>query len=313
MKLMKLIGFVAVALVSASAVSSCDPQAFSMNVEMRYPSSSGLDLGGKSVAVVYLEAGDGRDSTFNEHLADGFASSLETNYFEGSKSIELFKVTKSASGDYGTVDSLSHLVMETGSDIVFLFDATGFGDVSVSSLHEGDDGESDWYDVSAPVSVKLYAYDSMAEKDTVYNWVGRKVVASKVGVSGETSADAVQTLFWPSLGSQGEMLGDMSSGIFKPVWKTEQYTFIYFDTPSSWENASQAAFEYKWKDAIEIWMKLADTKNPMRRSCAEYNIAQACYMLGDNELALKWLDASDTDCTVSLSSGLRKRIKARMK
>ena len=310
---MNLTGFAAGVLVSAAAVSSCDPQAFSMNVEMRYPSASGLDIGGKSVAVVCLEAGDGRDSVFNEYLVNGFASSLENDYFGSRKAIDLFKVSKSADGNYGTVDSLSHFVMETGSDIVFLFDAPGFGEVSVSPLKDDGEGKSGGYDVSAPVTVKLYAYDSMAEKDTVYAWEGRRVVASEVGAGGAASADAAETLFWPSLGSQGEKLGDMSSGIFKPVWKTEQYTFIYFDTPSLWESASQSAFEYKWKEAIEIWMKLADTRNPMRRSCAEYNIAQACYMLGDNELALKWLDASDVDYPVSLSSGLRKRIKARMK
>ena len=60
-------------------------------------------------------------------------------------------------------------------------------------------------------------------------------------------------------------------------------------------------------------MKLLETNNTLKRSCAEFNIATACYMLGDNELALKWLDRSDEDYPVSLSSGLRKRINARMK
>ena len=91
-----------------------------------------------------------------------------------------------------------------------------------------------------------------------------------------------------------------------------QYTFIYFES-DGWDAASQAAYSYKWKEAIEEWMKLLETNNTLKRSCAEFNIATACYLLGDNELALKWLDRSDADYPVSLSSGLRKRINARMK
>lgn len=58
-------------------------------------------------------------------------------------------------------------------------------------------------------------------------------------------------------------------------------------------------------------MKLLDTNNNLRRSCAEFNIAAACFLMGDNELALKWLDSSDEDYPISLSSTLRKRIQSR--
>ena len=98
-----------------------------------------------------------------------------------------------------------------------------------------------------------------------------------------------------------------------PTWKSEQYTVIYFDSPEAWNTASEAAYNFKWHDAVKEWMTLVDTNNLMRRSCAEYNIALGCYMMGDNELALKWLDRSDADYPVSLSSGLRKRIMSRIR
>lgn len=313
MKRLNLFCLIAGTAVSVLAFPSCDPQAFSMNVEMRYPSASGIDISGKSAAVVYLEDDMQKDSVFNEYLANGFASSIESDYFGGRQSIGLYKMAKADGSDYSSADSLSRLVMETGSDIVFLFDAPEFGNVRVSEFNKSGGDGSDWYDVSAPVKIRLYAYDSMAGKDTVYVWEGSRNLTSKVHIDGTASASDVPSLFWPTLDEQGEMVGDLSSGIFKPVWKTEQYTFIYFDSPSEWETASRAAFEYKWKEAIEVWLKLVDTKNTMRRSCAEYDIAQACYMLGENELALKWLDRSDEDYPVSLSQGLRKRINARMK
>ena len=62
---------------------------------------------------------------------------------------------------------------------------------------------------------------------------------------------------------------------------------------------------------MKVWISLLDTNNPMKRSCAEYNIATACFLMGDNELALKWLNSSDEDYPISLSKTLRKRIQAR--
>ena len=117
-----------------AALNSCAPQAFTMNVEMRYPSSTGISFDGKSVAVVYLDADAARDSVFNEYLANGFASSIEKDYFGGEQAVSLYRMNKNLNADYSDKDSLRHFVMETGDDIVFVFDAPEFGDVSISDL-----------------------------------------------------------------------------------------------------------------------------------------------------------------------------------
>ena len=61
------------AAVVVSILTSCAPQAFSLNVEMRHPSKAGIDLTGKSIAVVCLEDNAGKDSVFNSYLVSGFA------------------------------------------------------------------------------------------------------------------------------------------------------------------------------------------------------------------------------------------------
>ena len=60
-------------------------------------------------------------------------------------------------------------------------------------------------------------------------------------------------------------------------------------------------------------MSLLDTNDLLKRSCAEFNISVACYMLGDYQLASDWLDQSDKDNKLPLSDAMRKRIDARMK
>ena len=100
------------------------------------------------------------------------------------------------------------------------------------------------------------------------------------------------------------------SSSFKSQWKHEQYSIFYFET-DKWYKALELADAYDWRGAMDIWLELLSSKDMLKRSCAEYNIAVACYMLGDLDLASEWLDRSDTDNRLAQSDALRKRINAR--
>ena len=75
------------------ALVSCAPQAFVVSPEMRGPSKSGLNLAGKSLAVVYLTDGNPRGEAFNASAAGGFATHLEEDYFGGNREVELFALS----------------------------------------------------------------------------------------------------------------------------------------------------------------------------------------------------------------------------
>ena len=295
------------ALSALVALQSCDPQAFSMNVEMRYPSSSGMSIDGKSVAVVYLNEDSAKDSVFNECLANGFASAIEKNYFNGAEAVNLYKMPKVGGGVYSNADTLINLIVDTGCDIVFLFDAPEFGNVQIKEQKTSTSGT--YYPVSVPVAIKLYGFDSLSGSDTVRVWTGTRMLSANMEASlgRQAAADSI----WNRIGSSAENLGEVSARTFAPVWKEETYTFIYYESPEAWLAAAQYASDYKWNEAMKVWISLLDTNNPMKRSCAEYNIATACFLMGDNELALKWLNSSDEDYPISLSKALRKRIQAR--
>lgn len=295
------------ALSALVALQSCDPQAFSMNVEMRYPSSSGMSIDGKSVAVVYLNEDSAKDSVFNECLANGFASAIEKNYFNGAEAVNLYKMPKVGGGVYSNADTLINLIVDTGCDIVFLFDAPEFGNVQIKEQKTSTSGT--YYPVSVPVAIKLYGFDSLSGSDTVRVWTGTRMLSANMEAS--LGRQAAADSLWNRIGSSAENLGEVSARTFAPVWKEETYTFIYYESPEAWLAAAQYASDYKWNEAMKVWISLLDTNNPMKRSCAEYNIATACFLMGDNELALKWLNSSDEDYPISLSKALRKRIQAR--
>ena len=295
------------ALSALVALQSCDPQAFSMNVEMRYPSSSGMSIDGKSVAVVSLNEDSAKDSVFNECLANGFASAIEKNYFNGAEAVNLYKMPKVGGGVYSNADTLINLIVDTGCDIVFLFDAPEFGNVQIKEQKTSTSGT--YYPVSVPVAIKLYGFDSLSGSDTVRVWTGTRMLSANMEAS--LGRQAAADSLWNRIGSSAENLGEVSARTFAPVWKEETYTFIYYESPEAWLAAAQYASDYKWNEAMKVWISLLDTNNPMKRSCAEYNIATACFLMGDNELALKWLNSSDEDYPISLSKALRKRIQAR--
>lgn len=261
-------------------VSACAPSRHAVQVEMRYPSKSGIELAGKIVSVVYLTDGDKIGDDFNSALAGGFASALEQDYSTGEGSVGVYTI-EDRGGKYSQKDTLVNLLMDTGSDVVFLFDKVG---VTKSSE-----------DVNK-FNIRLYCFDAMNQAENVYSFVGSTMVNSKS----------------ENLQNEAAKAGDIVAGSFKSQWKHEQYSIVYYEN-EKWYNALMRAEMYDWKGAMKIWMDLLSTKDLLKRSCAEYNIAVACYMLGDYALATEWLDRSDEDNELPVSAALRKRIEARIK
>lgn len=259
---------------------SCGPSRHAIHLEMRHPSRSGIELAGKIIAVVYQSGGDNKADTFNENMAVSFAKTLEKDYQTGEGSVGLYCVD-STIGDYSQKDSLQNLVIATGSDVVFLFDVPQLG-VSSSG--------------SVPLKVKLYCYDSMNKEDKVLEFSGSTVVA-----------DSSESTLQSEAADAGRRVADN----FVSQWKHEQFSIAYYDS-QKWYEGLVRADQYDWKGAMDIWFTLLDTNDMMKRACAEYNIAVACYLMGDMALATEWLNKSVADNEMpTLTDALRKRIEAR--
>ena len=258
--------------------TSCSPIRHAIHVEMRYPSKSGVELAGKIISVVYVSEGDTLADVFNSSLVSGFAAELEEDYGTGEGSIGVYSI-EDKGGNYAHKDTLVNLLMDTGADAVFLLDR-----VERTPVNE---------DMSK-FTIKLFCFDAMNKDENVYSFGGSTILSSTAGKLSEESYKSGKTV----------------AGSFKSQWKHEQYTITYYDS-EKWYNALIKADAYDWKGAMEIWMGLIHAVDPMKRACAEYNIAVACYMMGDYDLASDWLDLSDKENKLTLSDALRKRINSR--
>ena len=305
---------VAVFSIAMLAVS-CGPSKHAVHVEMRHPSKSGVELAGKVVSVVYLENDDVVASDFCEAMADGFAYALEEDYGTGNGSIGIYRMRKSPGADYASKDSLFNILMDTGADIVFLFDTVRFGNMTVggpSKVAYTTSPDSSYVSAaSIPYTMKMYCFDGMNPKETVQAFGGTSLARPEVYSNGKDDSTVATAKAYKALGADGWNAGLEVAESFRSQWKHEQYSILYFDAPKWYEALGQAE-QYDWKGALDTWISLLGSKDLMKRSCAEFNISVACYMLGDYDLAKEWLDRSDADNKLPISDAMRKRIEARL-
>lgn len=302
------------ALIALGLAVSCGPSKHAVHLEMRHPSKTGVDLVGKNVSVVYLENDNTIATEFCASMADGFAYTLEHDYGTGTQ-IGIYRMRSLAGADYSRKDSLFNILMDTGSDIVFLFDTVKFGTMTVGGpsrvTYPVSSDSSFLSSGTIPYTMKLYCYDGMNKDDKVQAFGGTSIAHPQVYSNGRDDSTIATSKAWKSLSPEGWDAGVMVADSFKSQWKHEQYSIVYYDT-EKWYDALGLAEQYDWKGAMDIWMQLLSTNDLMKRACAEYNLSVACYMLGDYTLASEWLDLSDKDNKLPISEAMRKRIDLRI-
>lgn len=298
------------------SLASCAPMKHVVHVEMRHPSKSGVDLAGKDISVVYLETENTVANLFSEGMADGFAYTLEQDYGTGEGSVGIYSMRMSGNGNYASRDSLFNILMDTGADVVFLFDTVRLGTIVIGGATRSAFSQSvDSAYVSRasmPYTMKLFCFDGMDKTEQVKTFGGTSVVRPDVYSDGKRNSKELMDKAMKDIDAAGWKAGLLVAESFKSQWKHEQYSIVYFESDERWFDALLKAEQYDWKGAMDIWIGLLSSKDVMKRACAEFNISVACYMLGDYRLASEWLDRSDEDNKLPISDAMRKRINQRL-
>ena len=270
--------------------AGCGPSAYLLDVEMRRPSASGVDLIGKTVSVAYLDSGSETDSLFASAMSSAFISSLESDYFSSDSLITLYRVGKQPGVDYSDKDIMLGLLMDTGSDVVFLFDSPAFGEGKIARSRNAETG-SGTATGEFPFAVNLYVYDSMDPRDTVLQFSGSAVADVSADVGDTVSDEGVEYILKSRLENTAVKAGADSGDKFSPRWSTEQIVFFIYDS-APWYDTYYYVNDYQWKKAMDIWISMLGTENMEKKACLEYNLAAACYILGQHSLASEWLALS---------------------
>lgn len=302
---------IAAAFTAAFLCMACSPATFNITLDMRAPSKTGLSLGGKNISVSYLAGAGKRDSLFASGIAEGFAGAIEEDYFGGNEVIDIYKVSREPVADYSRKDAMIGLLVEQGSDAAFLFEVLSMGDISVSSAQKTASpasADSSHYAVaSAPFAIRLYVYDAMNPADTVLIYNASSRAEATVRTNGRESSAVLHAKAEKAMADAGETIGRRSADIFLSTWEKTDFPIYYFES-DEWFSAAKYASEYKWTEAMDKWISMLGTKNLLKKACLEYNLAAVNCILGYKDIALQWLDRSDSDYGLPESPALRRRI-----
>ena len=234
-------------LASLVMAVSCGPTRHSIHVEMRHPSKSGLELAGKSISFVYLENDNVQASAFAGGMADGFASSLEQEYGTEQGSVGVFSMNSLPGAVFSSRDSLVSLLMELNTDVVFLLDTLALGELSINgatSIASPISVDSSYVSTaSLPFTMKLYCYDSMNREDKSLSFSGSSVAVPYAYSDGKQDASVIRERVLESLVEVGREAGNTVASSFRPQWKHEQYSILYFDN-AQWYLAMEYADMY---------------------------------------------------------------------
>ncbi|MBO6096725.1 MAG: hypothetical protein J6P56_05350 [Bacteroidales bacterium] len=270
-----------IAIAAALLLAACSPQVYPLYLEVRQPSSSGFNLNRKSMSIVYMEGNNNLDSLFERRAASAMARSLEEDYFDGEEVVGLYSVP---SLDTVTVENMRSLVMDTDKDVVFLLST------------QMDVPQDTTVAMSIPLKARMYVYDSMGE-DKVRSFKGSSVMNVARMQDLEEKADDV---------------GKTISGRFLSGWKTESFSYYFFDDFSvdEWVEGIQFANDGAFAKSADVWMTLVKKGNNIKRACAAYNLAMTFYLMEDYEMSAKWLALAEKMEDLALAPGLRTRLNA---
>lgn len=266
-------------ILSAAAVffmaASCGPSSYMMTLEVPGASVAGVDITGRSLAVMYVD----KDSTtlkscFTKSFSEGLSYSLHSSVPQAGEAY-VYRVQAEEGKDYSSRESMVEQAVAVNADVVML-------------VQEGDFPERE--DKGEQCSMNLSVYDTMDSTDNVYTY--RADCKFPASMSGK------------NLAKIASLEGERVAKVFHPQWKSVEYPVVYYPS-GKWEDAVRYCDNFEWKKAIDIWMQFVGSDNSLKRSCAAYNIAVACYFSGEKELAAEWLEASDKACQLSVSGKLR--------
>ena len=290
-------GALCVAALLMAVMVGCLPQARYFNVDVRGEDFVEIPVEGNSVAVFSIVSQNRYDSIRCSNVALGLAEKIEADRGLAKGDVAVYSVPKiefrgfpSALNDKLTdVDTayVSQLMLKTGAQMLIFVDNLRFGQYSIP--HSVTSVEFDNMNVLVPYNVDMNVFDpvkgetlyKLEMKDSIYMQMVSTVV-------NERKVGAMISNYLPDIASK---IGEKLASHLSVQWETQERMLVSFED-MKWEKACGLAQDFKWEEAIKIWMPLAESENPKKAAYAAYNIAVGCEMMEQFDLSRKWIEFS---------------------
>lgn len=270
---------------------SCAPQAAFFQVDVRDMKGSDLNISQKQVAVFSLVSQSQSDSTRSGNAALALAGKFEQD--RGlEKPLPVFSLPLLDFAGFSTSGYdkgyLHELMLSTGADLQIFVHSLKFGQPGTHNTG-GYLGEYDEKILSLPYSVGMDVYDALedslvlstAKRDTVY-----------ISVIAQNDRKGYGDVIAAKLPDVCRLVGESLGQDLTRQWHRQERMLINYEGNETWEKPLALALDFKWKEAVALWLPMVSDANARKASYAAYNVAVACEMLGQLPLAREWAEFS---------------------
>lgn len=288
-------------------LTSCGPLKAVVNIESQGDAEHFISMEGRKIGVVSVSSVDDRDSALVSELGLGVAEKIESEMGVEPGIIGVYSLPFTG-GDLISDGSLDLLAVQTDRDMFIVIDSLSVGSYTLSRNTKGyyQSSSVNMVDVLLPISFNVLAYD-VKRLETLYSRQIVDTVTWSVMGEGEILNSTAIAQANAHLKEAFRGLGESISMIFLPTWNQEERMIVCY-SGSKWMNAYYLASDFKWEQAMEVWLELVKRGGPNKQGAAAYNLAVACEILGRYDTALKWLDYAETKCYFSQMTTLRKKL-----
>lgn len=294
-------------LLLLPVLTSCVPQMRYVEVERRSVNDFVLPLDGKTVSVFPIVQGRA-DSIALSAAGIGLAEKIEEDRSMERGAVGVYSIPHSEfSGFRGkeegihSADSsyITKLMLNTGADFLIFLSDIAIGNIDVVT-------NLDFTTLILPYSVTMSVCNPL-DYSLFYN----KTVVDSLYLQGSgiiAENEVAEVLRENSL-NVAKNIGVKLGTKLSVQWVACERILATFND-EKWNKAFNYANMFKWREAIEIWMELANDQNPRKAACAAYNVAVGCEILEEFRLSGEWVDAAITKYPLREAIELRDYLKS---
>ena len=313
---------VLIGILAAFLIQSCGPVVEFFNIDQRIPAEFQVDLIDRNISV--FSSTDAlkdsaivdkeyfvSDSIIMLNMALGLAEGLESNLKLDTGKIKVFNQTGSDRSELDNPSYIKTLSLNSAADLLFVIEHLDMGTMQLYKLTgEVPEGSAGILYVSLPFKMEVGLYDGFSGlpvfrrevADTIY-WE----VISRMDLKDEVVASRL----YSSMYDISKKLGSSFSSRFFDEWiPVERYLYTFNSSP--WADAFRLSQEFKWKEALDIWMTLTEEATPVKRASAAFNIAVALEMMEQYDLAFEWLNVAESNYLLKGIPGYKSILEERI-
>ena len=278
--------------IVALALFSCGPQAALFQVDVKDVQGKNVDMEGKQIAVFPLSGRNVLDSTrvanaalaLQEKLRQdrGFENPLPV-FFVSDLDFAGFNSPMGLDKEY-----LKELMFSTGADLQVFVENLKFSPYKIeSALNYAADYSTNI--VSLPYTVDMHIYDALedsvvfatAVKDTVY-----------MQLLADTKPREYSGFIANKLAEVSSVVGESLASSLTHQWERQERMLVNYPEDEQWEKPLAKALDFKWNEAVALWMPMTASRNARIAAYAAYNVSVGCEMMEQFALAREWAEFS---------------------